>query len=641
METKKILKEYENITRDQCIEWIKNKNKRQGVNPFTGKSIKSTGDRYKIIDEQCSKKYPDLYKNEKNSELIKKSNSIPKKVGKILVPQNLNDWNNIKYTYFKNIYEIMERFKFIFESDYKDFKDFVSVLEIVLDNNIVPESEREYIEEIKDIFEIYLDDNLHYEDNQKRYGIFFITKKDEEVFINRFSKLNDNILMKTIGNIIVSEIKQIISNGVNILNDPYTIQVQRQIKVSIFTVIYNMLIDEINLTKEKIDEKIDNIELIKLYKTYLDFIKEVIEYDKHKMINYSIRGETKSRSLPKSISQKEEIIKVKKGPYQVEVSDEMEPGKKKKKTIIPGINAPEEYNEIKQIIDIPKTDRSTFKSHSKLSNMSNFPEEITLQQLEGKLEKLPDKKRKEILHELKDLCIEMKDPITGIRFDRMNKKNLQLILNIGDKNKEGKQYCFYVRGLYKSWLNQVKNNDIKIKVPITGSEIKQEEKDEILRKMRYIQKDVQNPDTIKLKKDPNVKLSFIPTEDDRFEQIRIDRIYGTYTTLIFSLAYIPVNIELGDLKDAGLTETASADHTSAVLKLYIQSLFDNGGLLTSNFIPYNCCKIHLNPSKDLNYWTEIIPNNKYKDGVNLNRFLHMFNEIKPLITEGMMRNIGM
>lgn len=628
--SKTVLNQFKNLKKEQCIEWIKSK-KQNPKNPLTGRTLQQNTERFNALDKICKQKYPELYENE-TEELAK--SILPKKVGNLLVPQNISDWNNIKYTYFKNIYEIINRFKLITEIDYKNFRNFVKICDLCLEHNIVPESEIDYVIKMRDDFELYVDGDLDDMDNRNRYGIKILSRYFENEYDKKIS--DDKIIGKIIGNEIHNEIRNIIIHGIDNLNQRNHLYITQMI----LAIIYKNLIDEEKITDD-IYKQINDLPIIELYKIYQQFLKEMYEYEVEKKKNYSIKGETKSRSLPKSISQKEEIIRIRKAPYQIEVSDENEPGKKKKKTIIPGVNAPEEYNERKQIIDIPKTDRTTFRSHSKLSKISNFPEEISIEQLEGKLEKLPDKKRKEILHELRNVCIEMRDPISGIRFDRMNKKNLQLILNIGNKNKDGKQYCFYVRGLYKSWTNQIKNNDIKITVPISGTELKHEEKEKIMEKMKYIDNKAPNPDLMKLRRDPNLTLEFIPTADPMLEQIIIKRNYGIYSTVIFRLAHIPVNIELGDLKNAGLTETSSADQTSAVLKLYIQALFNNGAIMRSNFAPYTCCKIHLGPTKNIDYWTRENSKDKYKDGINLNKFLHMYNEIKPLISEGILRTIGM
>ena len=667
------VKNINSISEDDCIAFIKESNDptiNKPLNPLSSIRINKDGDKYNEIHNKCRKKFPHLYENKASKDEGGPSRKpLPKKIGNVLVAQNLKQWNNQRYTDYKYIYEIMITAKIITEVDYANFEDFVKVLNALLEHDIIPKDEIEYVEKMRDDFENYKDADFDTDlDNRARFRVNFVTKQTEKEVRNIYEKCTENTSFHSYYNQphprSVRRVQGGVNNAISCLSEYYS----NRIKKTIETIIDNGMSQDLkNTVKNLLDSRvfldylifmdilgpeypeitIDDVRNISdmeyniSFTLLKNFVKEIGDYEIEKKKNYSIEGDTKSRSLPKSISRERKRIKIRKAPYQIDVPDEENIGQMKKKTIIPGVNAPEEYNERSFSEELVSTGRSKFKSHSKLSKMTAMPEEIEQDILEEKIEKLPNKKRTQILQELRNACIEMRDGITNKRFDRMVKKNLQLVISLGDKNAEGKQKCFYVRGLYKTWMDSIRNNDIKINVPNSYTEITQAEKDEIMRKMKYVDKKAPNPDELKMKKDPNLILEFQPTFDPNFEKIVIKRVYGDYVVTLYNLCLIPTNIEMGDLKDYGLTETASADHTSAVLKLYIQALFDNGGLMQSNFLPYSCCKIHLGQDKDYHYWTEDVSGNKYKDGVNLNKFLHMFNEIKPRITAGILRGLGM
>jgi hypothetical protein len=257
--------------------------------------------------------------------------------------------------------------------------------------------------------------------------------------------------------------------------------------------------------------------------------------------------------------------------------------------------------------DDPPIDREVFRRHRKLSEMSphKYPDV-------NRLTPLPQKDRVQLLNELKQkrdsdgttrpVCNEMQDNITGKRFDRMNKKNLQLIVQIGKQPKR----CYYVRSIYKLWQEAVKHNlpfvDPETRIPITNKE-----KDDIMSKIRYVNPNAINPeDRSKLKKDPHLTLEFIPAGS--FYRITTKYNISDYSVTVNNLGYIPATIELEDVRAANLT--------SAAVVGSLQALFDKGRLMSSNFMPFSCCGIHL--GKTIEYWTTpTIKNKKNRDGTDV------------------------
>jgi hypothetical protein len=210
------------------------------------------------------------------------------------------------------------------------------------------------------------------------------------------------------------------------------------------------------------------------------------------------------------------------------------------------------------------------------------------------LEALPEKKRTELLRELKAACNEMKDTITNTRFDRMRKKNLHLIVRLGDT--PGQQRCYYVRSAYKMWQQAAKKN-LPFTNPETRAKVTESEKDDILRKIKYVKPDAVNPEAAdsRLVKDPALALRVETDPYDRtLAKVEVWRKFGLNTYIILNLGYVPMDIETH--------HSGSADITSAVLVVKLQQLFDSGRMMASNFIPYRCCNIHLRKRKD--YWQE-------------------------------------
>ena len=251
----------------------------------------------------------------------------------------------------------------------------------------------------------------------------------------------------------------------------------------------------------------------------------------------------------------------------------------------PDLTTPARSIENVEVRELKGTNRSHFKSYHELEAMSPLTNEV--------LEALPAKKRTELLYELKAFCNEMKDTITNTRFDRMRKKQLHLIVKLGPT--KGQQRCYYVRTVYKMWQQAVKNNQ-PFKNPETGTRVTAEEKDDIMQKIRYLKPAAANPDsTARLVMDPELEFGVKQVGD--LYHIRFIRRFTKQLFVIRDLGYIPSDIEV--------SESGSTDITSAVAVSKLQALFEKGRLMTSNFIPYRCCRISLHKTKE--YWDKPMP----------------------------------
>lgn len=259
---------------------------------------------------------------------------------------------------------------------------------------------------------------------------------------------------------------------------------------------------------------------------------------------------------------------------------------------------------------------ASYKRHSKFSRVSDFQHASP-----SKVAQLPQKTRQQILKELKDTCTIMKDTITYERFDRMNKKNLMLVVQLG-KGEQNK-HCFYVRNIYQVWKQAVKDNKPFVD-PLNGVAVTSDEKDAIMQKMRYLKKDIKDPRDIAQHVPKAIKLYFKPVRHvDRngvghmfYEvQVRFNRNVGDYVYVVLRLGYIPAEIEPQDMG-------GSLNMSSAVLVSHLQQLFDTGRLLVENSAPYKCCRVHLR--KPIEYWLDPSGPN----GINKQRFAMMMEEIE-------------
>ena len=294
-----------------------------------------------------------------------------------------------------------------------------------------------------------------------------------------------------------------------------------------------------------------------------------------------IASTSRSASLPASISREKvkKRVALPKKPVQMVIDGE---------TVWKiDRTAPDEFREYSQTVE-PPTARSEFRRHSALSKMSPLSFEA--------LEPLPVKTRVQILKELRGICSYMKDGISNKRFDRMSKKNLQLIVKIGDV--DGQKRCYYVRNIYKYWEQMAKSKK-KLTDPETRKIITEVEKADIMKKIRYLNKNAPKLESNEdVAKDPNLHLLINTTEsehDSLYYQLRVERKLTEFgsTDIVFltNLGYIPADIE---------SVNGDINISSGTVISMIKELFDKGRIMESNFAPYSCCTVHIN--KPISYW---------------------------------------
>jgi hypothetical protein len=205
----------------------------------------------------------------------------------------------------------------------------------------------------------------------------------------------------------------------------------------------------------------------------------------------------------------------------------------------------------------------------------------------------------------------------------MNKKNLQLIIKIG--RNPGQQRCYYAKNIYKLWQKNNKEN-VPFVDPETKQKITEEEKVNIMNKIKYINPKAINPDLkYNLKIDPYLKLiieqSILYPNFYRI-QLRYKINDNGHVSLINNLGLMPANLEINDVNGA-------ANMTSAAVSGSLQELFDKGRLMTSNFAPFTCCRIHLGITYE--YWTTPGNNKPLVKGINIERWNKFAEQIYSLL----------
>jgi len=189
----------------------------------------------------------------------------------------------------------------------------------------------------------------------------------------------------------------------------------------------------------------------------------------------------------------------------------------------------------------------------------------------------------------------MKDGISNKRFDRMSKKNLQLIVKIGDV--DGQKRCYYVRNIYKYWEQMAKSKK-KLTDPETRKIITEVEKADIMKKIRYLNKNAPKLESKEeVAKDPNLHLVIgtVSEHGGLYYQLRVERKLTEFGSIdiafLVNLGYIPADIE---------SVNGDINISSGTVISMIKELFDKGRIMESNFAPYSCCTVNIN--KPISYW---------------------------------------
>lgn len=218
---------------------------------------------------------------------------------------------------------------------------------------------------------------------------------------------------------------------------------------------------------------------------------------------------------------------------------------------------------------------------------------------------LPKRTRKELIENIKTACIEMRDMISLEDFEDMKKKQLQLVVAIGPKNKNGQQYCYYVKNIFNHVKAAIKEKKLP-KEPATNTVITRNDiENVIMPKMRYIKPGVKTPGVIKRSKYPNLELELpivrSPISHLEYYEVSLKRFIGKRIAWRVRYGYIPAYVD-----------TESTDLNSATVIAKIRELFDNGRLFDEHVNP----RVHIN--KSISYW---------ENGDVERKLNHMMNEL--------------
>lgn len=596
------------IKEEECQEWARNPT----VNPLTGAEITVDGPTYNDIKEICLEKY-NIYPAGSSRA------PLPKSIGtgddKLIIPKNHAEWQ-VTFLKINNLYAALQETEKVPKDFLKLLKNYIRLCEIILeysDNkyDIIP-AERHNDDRNK------LTQFIAYSKNIVENNLILDISPTVSLLNNlniRIKGLIDSFLYN--GNFIQSELT--IFNTIRDYLDYYKF--------------YNLYdnsegVDDIAIKfYEEIFINFANLNYLILH---IKSLKDKQQTSQNKELSKS----KSSKSLPSSIKQKmnrkvtrlpkprefvrNSMINPETGAYEYFMTP---------KPLNPGEDPFIEkvfYSE-KKGTDEGKTD-DTFSSHAKLSAMSPYKHEEV-----RAMPPLSNKKRTQILKDLKGICVTMKDVLTGKRFDRMNKKKLQLIVEIDTGT--GKKNCYYARDIYNLWKNAVSENKIFID-PLTRKPIKLDDKRDIMKKIKYIDPKAKNPegDENIEKIDPNLKLIIEPwlvNLEDGTSVGGFNRIYVKYeipntrfARLIGNLGIIPGNLELSDVG-------GSANMTSAAIAASLVDIFEKGRLLTKNFIPISCCRIHLH--HHYYYWSAPDENRPLTKGINMTRWYSLANEVNALL----------
>jgi len=538
------------FTEQKCREWVET----PLVNPATGRAIELNKGTYNAIAERCK----NAFGIEPGSDLANETPAdrsrrlLPKKVGDWTVPRTTEAWRSSDVRMRAIILtRAVRKFGFITRTYTDDAATFNRIGRLLLDAEVIPEGERA----LSDSFITTLTNAMIPESKIRYYVGFPQSCAEYKLRVEKMigDKLAGRPVSMTAGalrkDIEVAQFNRFVSEGLVALGPE------------------DAEVDEMLVSLEALDGEII------LQRAAAAATAATAAASNGDADAYEIPA-SRERSLPESISQR----RVK----------QMKPKKKPEDA--------DEYYPWSATEEAAPTDRSRFRSHAKLSAVSPGPGAAPLD----------PKKRTAMLAELREACTVMKDMISMQRFDRMNKKSLQLVVRLGPADRAGQQRCYSARGLYTVWANATKSGR-QFADPLTRDRVTDEEKDEIMGKIRHLRPTARDPREHVIPRDPKVTLDIehipvpvrnIPTNtlvgQIGMYHLELKRKVGARTYVVFDLGVVPADIEIGDV-------SGDANRTSAAVIGNIRRLFDEGKLLSGNFAPYSCCTIHLR--KTLNYWT--------------------------------------
>jgi hypothetical protein len=559
------------LTQQQCEVWSAN----PLINPKTGRSINENGPTYNVIREACAKYNitagvaaaaiqapPTAIPLTKTTSAIPRR-KLPRYVGTIEMPQSKNKWV-YQHNTFHNIFTICDTFQVVAHSTVFYALPYAEICDIAIDFGFVKGDAVALVREWATRFRELKNNHSAVtvvEDTYMNQNFFdgqYVNVENEITSLNRLVLQGETSSLN-------GRIKQVVAQ-VRILNYMYVLRLNS-----------NML--NVNLITEEQIDFIKNVNYNKMLEYLFEELNDIQRMQneiKAAQAKTSIKADTRSRPLPASIS-------IEKIMRRIPIPKRTVPTQLENGEMVMKIDhaAPDEFREVEDVLE-PSSERNSFRRHSAMSHMTPFSPS-------SHLDPLPVKTRVQLLNELRLACSYMKDGISGKRFDRMHKKGLHLVVQLGDT--PGKKRCFYVRNIYKLWEHTAKAKH-EFLVPETRAIVTKAEKADILNKMKYIERNVKESPNYN-KGIPNIdpKLKLIITPIDEYYKLSIERRFGTMIYLIDELGYVPSDIESVD---------GDSNISSTTLVGSIQGLFYNGKLMESNFAPYSCCKVHLN--KTMEYW---------------------------------------
>jgi len=545
------------FTEQKCREWVET----PLVNPATGRAIELNKGTYNAIAERCK----NAFGIEPGSDLANETPAdrsrrlLPKKVGDWTVPRTTEAWmaSDVR-KHAVILTRAVRKFGFITSRYTEDAAAFNRIGKLLLDAEVIPEGERALAES----FVTTLTNAMIPMSKIREHQGFPRTIAEYKLQVEKMigDKLAGRPVSMTPGalrkDIEVTQFNRFVSEGLTALGPE------------------DAEVDEMLVSLEALDGEIILQRAAAAAATAATAAASNGDADAYEI------PASRERSLPESISQRRV---------------------KQKKPRREGANPEDadEYYPWSATEEAAPTDRSRFRSHAKLSAVSPGPGAAPLAPLDPK-------KRTAMLAELREACTVMKDMISMQRFDRMNKKSLQLVVRLGPADRAGQQRCYSARGLYTVWANATKSGR-QFADPLTRDRVSNEEKDEIMGKIRHLRPNARDPREHVIPRDPKVTLDIehipvpvrnIPTNtlvgQIGMYHLELKRKVGARTYVVFDLGVVPADVEIGDVN-------GDANRTSAAVIGNIRRLFDEGKLLSGNFAPYSCCTIHLR--KPLNYWT--------------------------------------
>jgi len=562
-----------------CYTWA-NYPEANPVNLYTIDANKAT---YNAIAKRCRddfRTFPTSAPGSDAEASLKAYDGLAKCIGHFLVPQTAAEWKTSDVRkHINRIYDACRKYGIIVPKFVQWTNDGIQVVSHLIAHDIIPDSERPELVKAS----AYLKDLIANPDNIKKFYVKHELCKDNA----------DTSILELLTN-----------------RSPHitSVKIREGLLASEF---HKYVVGE---TATPSDDCTDTLIALEALENDVVLMRADAAAPGNKGVAAYALPDSRERSLPESISQR----RVKNKKPRREGAD---------------ATAADEYYPWSATEEAAPTDRSRFRSHAKLSAISPGPAPSPGA---APLPPLTPKKRTALLAELRAACTVMKDMISMQRFDRMNKKALQLVVRLGKPAAgPGQERCFYVKNLYQLWATAAKDNK-PFRDPLTRMPINGDEKDDIIRKVRYLRPNAPDPRNHTMPRDKKLTLAIEQVyarapahsgssdNEDRvgFYRLSVKRQIGKYVYVIGELGYIPSNIALSDVGGA-------ANMTSDAVIGTIRALFDTGRLMTSNTIPYSCCSVQL--YKSLKYWLAKTGDSPTANGVNIRRWKRMATEIYEIL----------